>query len=337
MRRFKLLSIVILLFTLSINAQNENSEISKLDVQIKKAAASGDYDKAALLTKQKTTLIEIQKAVKAGDYAKAAELKKSMPVDNSTKIANLKKEQKQAAAKGDYAKAAELGKQIKSLENGGSGGSTQNSNAAKIASLKNEQSQAADKGDYAKAAELGKQIKNLENGGSGNVSQGTTSYASNTSSSSGLKPEFLNQVYLESNGSLKKLEKQTGELKTSTMAVPFYASSTTFYYVSGSRSNVQVNQNAVFKLETSPGLDPSEQFKLVKFTLDKKKTNRMMPYMKYSGSVYTGGSSKLDKHNVAVKFQKVNGGIYSITPKYLLEPGEYAFMYINKFYCFSVN
>lgn len=335
MKGLKLLSIALFSLTLSLSAQNESKEISRLNVEIKKAAAKGDYSKAALLTKQKTTLIEIDKAVKAGDYSKAAELKASMPVDNSTKIASLKKEQKAAAAKGDYAKAAELGKQIKSLESGGSA-SPQNSNAAKIASLKAEQKKAASTGDYAKAAQIGKQIKSLENGGSGTVSQSTSSYSSSSSSSS-LKPEFMNQVYLESNGRLSKLEKQTGELKTSTMAVPFYASSTTFYYVGGSRSNVQVNDNAVFKLETTPGLDPSEQFKLVKFMLDKKRTNRMMPYMKYTGSVYSGGSEKVDKHVIPITFKKVNGGIYSITPKYLLEPGEYAFMYINKFYCFSVN
>mgnify|MGYP003685815431 FL=1 len=115
------IKIALLLFTfgISINSygQNEQSEITKIEAQIKKAAASGDYEKAALLTKQKNILIEIKKAVQAGDYQKASELKSQLPKDNSAEINKLKAEQKQAAAIGDYEKAAALGVQIENIKN----------------------------------------------------------------------------------------------------------------------------------------------------------------------------------------------------------------------------
>lgn len=105
------------------NAQNEDAQIQQIEIDIKAAAASGDYDKAAELQEKKATLIKIKEAVANGDYDLANKLKNgnsnsSSSTTGNSEIKELEAQQKQAAANGDYDKAAELGRKIDALKNG---------------------------------------------------------------------------------------------------------------------------------------------------------------------------------------------------------------------------
>lgn len=132
------------------NAQNEDAQIQQIEIEIKAAAASGDYDKAASLQEQKATLLKIKQAVANGDYELANQLKNGTTGSSSNKgsgsseIQKLEAQQKQAAASGDYEKAAQIGKQIDALKNGTSVSDpapTTNSNDSRSRRPENERSE----------------------------------------------------------------------------------------------------------------------------------------------------------------------------------------------------
>jgi len=242
------------------------------------------------------------------------------------------KEIETAVANGDFELAAKLKKEeenrIKSIEEIDEliEQAIQNEKYEEAADLKNEKqtiiqiNDAITSGDYELAAKLKNQL-------TGNNSSLLT------------QPEYINQVYLknESNGELNSLDKEKGEIKSKTVAAPFYASSTSYYFIAGNHASVDAKPNATFIVKTSPGVDPEENFFLVKFDPDNDGYDRYMPYYKYSGSVYSGDGGKTNENNVEISFKRLDGDVYEIIPESNLANGEYGFMYIDKFYCFRVG
>lgn len=254
---------------------------------------------------------DIKIAVEKGEYETAATLKKEK---------NLLEQIDVAVKNGDYQTAAKLKKEIEALPA---------NNNQKIAALEAEIKEAANQGEYEKAAELQKEIEALKNG---------EAIASETvNKNEALKPEFTNQVYIKENGVLKKLEKQEGEIKTSVSAAPFYSSASSYYFISGTNSDVSAKSNSTFIVEAYQGVDPSENFKLVKFDPDKNGNDRYMPYYKTSGYAYGANSGKVNDNEIPVEFNRLDGNIFEIKPKSVLVNGEYGFVYINKFYCFRIG
>lgn len=191
--------------------------------------------------------------------------------------------------------------------------------------LREEIKAAVNTGDYEKAAQLKKE---LESG------------TSTSTDSSTIKPEFINQVYLydDSSKALTKLEKREAEIKTSVAAAPFYASSTSYYFVSNNNSPVEIKAESSFVVETSSGIDPSDVFKMAKFDPDKRGNDRYLPYSSFTSAGYGGASSaELNNNDVPISFSKISDNIYKIKPSYDLQNGEYAFIHGTKFFCFRVG
>ena len=268
----------------------------------------------------------IQKAVKEGDYKKAAQLKK----ENELRL-DLKK----ALSDENYSKAAELKNQIES------GGGTDNS--GKIAVLEKELSRAINDEEYGKAAQIKKEIAAIQNGTARTpfVNQGDI-----------LNPnvfdqiEFVNQIYYysKSDGKINVLEKGNPETKSSTKAAPGYAQSTSYYVIDGVRSPIRLDGGSghYFVVKISPGMDPTEMIRLVKFEiLGKKLPQRHMAAFSASGSAWGWGgggkSGAVSKFDIPLTFQKIGDGIYEISPRESLENGEYTFYYPNKMYAFGID
>lgn len=281
------LLVVFMAFTYVLNAQSNVEKIKSIEVEMKAAAAKGDYGKAAELKKEKEILLQIDDAVAKGDYSKAAELKQqltTLPSYKERKVLELEKQKQQAVKSGDYAKAAAIQKEIEAL---------QNSDSASSVSI----------------------------------------------SSSTIHPEFKNQVFLynQSTKQFKALEKREGEIKSSAAAAPFYASATSFYFISGNNSTVDFEESEIFVLEVDKGIDPSDLFKLVKFDPDKYGKDRYMPYYRSTGAVYSGSSGQVNENYLNIKFTRINDNVYKIEPETKLPDGNYGYMMGNKFFCFKVG
>jgi hypothetical protein len=250
---------------------------------------------------------EINQAVENGNYELAAKLKKEK--SNIVKVKSVDEynlEIKTAIKNENYEKAAKLKKEKTILL---------------------EIEEAVKNGDYELAASLKKQLG------------GNSSKINSSGTGNGYNPEFTNQVYYQNirTGELESLDKEKGEIKSKVSAAPFYASSTSYYYIQGNYSSKQLSSDASFIVQTTSGLDPEEYFKLTVLDPDKNGNDRYMPYHKYSGSVYGGESEKTNENDIELVFKRVEGDVFQLTPKNNLKDGEYGFMYINKFYCFRIG
>ena len=72
------------------------------------------------------------------------------------------------------------------------------------------------------------------------------------------------------------------------------------------------------------------------FEHDKNGNDRWMPYYQSSSAFYSAQSKNVT-NGVTISFKKVKEEVYEIIPSRDLDKGEYAFWYIDKFYCFSVK
>ena len=157
---------------------------------------------------------------------------------------------------------------------------------------------------------------------------------------------FNNQPYVvdRASGQIVQLEKGTPEMKTSTVAAPFYASSSSSWMMTGDRSNVRLSSNGGFNfvVKIAPGLDPADYVKLVRFDLLKRSRrdparDRHMPSIKTTGSWGGASSEQVTENNIAIEINRLADGVYEIIPKQPLAPNEYAFYVMHKFYAFGID
>jgi len=233
-------------------------------------------------------------------------------------IEELESEKSKAVAAEDYANAAKFKKAI---------------------SLQEELKDAVAAEDYDKAASLKAEINNLSsNSGNANKSASANS-SSNTASGTAPNMEFVNQVYLwnKSANTVSDLEKDKPEIKTKTSAGWGYAESQSFWVIDGSASSVKVSgEQAEFILNITPGMDPADLFRLIKFEIIDGK--RHLPSFKSTAGAWVGGSTKERKdRDVPVSFDKVDDGVYHVIIKRNLSRGEYAFYGLNKMFSFSLT
>jgi protein-arginine kinase activator protein McsA len=266
--------------------------------------------------------LEIQAALKAENYEKAAELKKEK---------ELREEMQKALQTEDYAKAAELKNQIDN------GGSSSEDNSSEISRLEKEMNEAVKQEDYKKAGDLKRQIETIQNGGTVSNTAATTSSIT-TSNNNVPSVDFVNQVYLlNSDGTLSDLEKAEGKLTTSGGGF-VVASATSSYILPGTASPVKVNQsNARFVVKVYKGIDPSETFKFLKFDIrGRRSPSRYADQYKSTAAMYHSETGAVTDQYIEVQFKQLSDEVFEIIiPK--LEPGEYSFVYINKFFAFGIN
>ncbi len=251
---------------------------------------------------------KIKTALANENYAEAAKLKKTKEIHIAIKV---------ALANEDYAEAAKLKKSLPK------------DNALVLAAIK----EALKNEDYAEAARL----KRTLNGNNSEIKKEVIVIPSSNS----LSPEFMNQVYLVYNNELTQLERQTGEIKTQTSASPWHAKSTSYYFIKGVTSSIQIDSKSHFMLKLGKGVDPSDMYKLIRIPAHKRKDGRYIPYYTASSASFAGTSShKVENDNVAITFKKISSdnvySIYEIIPTASLSQGEYAFMYINKLFAFKI-
>lgn len=269
--------------------------------------------------------IEIQAALKKEDYAKAADLKREK---------ELRAEMQKALTIEDYAKAAQLKAQIEG------GSSSLNDNSEEISRLEKEMQLAVNKEDYKKAGEIKRKIEALESGGtvsSSTSTQTTSSFSANTTS--GVPSiDFVNQIYLwNKDGSLSSLEKAEGKLTTSGGGY-MVSSATSSYILPGTASNVRVNQNeSRFVVKIYKGIDPSATFKFLKFDIrGRRSPSRFADQYKSTSAMYHSETGAVTDQYIEVNYKQITDEIYEIEIPHL-EPGEYSFVYINKFFAFGIN
>lgn len=157
---------------------------------------------------------------------------------------------------------------------------------------------------------------------------------------------FNNQPYVLDRGSgqLIQLEKGKPEIKTSTVAAPFYASSSSSWMMSGDRSNVRLNSSGGFNfvIKVAPGLDPSELIRLVRFDVLRRGrrdpgSDRHMPSIKTTGSWGGASSQQVTGNDIPFEVKRLDEGVYEIIPKSAIGPNEYAFYIMHKFYAFGID
>ena len=178
------------------------------------------------------------------------------------------------------------------------------------------------------------------NTGTGSSNSGFQAFADNPDYYQN-QPYYMDKV----SGGYVKLEKGTPEMKVSTVAAPFYASSKSSWMMEGDRSSVQISASVgiSFVMKLAPGIDPDDIVRLVKFDLVKRgrrdpQMDRHMPATAYSGGAYGGGSTSVSNNDVKCTYQRVADGVMKVTPESGgLSSGEYGFYIMHKFYCFSIN
>lgn len=183
---------------------------------------------------------------------------------------------------------------------------------------------------------------------SSSSSNGGSSANGNSGTGYGASLEFVNQVYLlrTAANTLHSLEKGNPEVKVSSVAAPFYASSSSSWMLAGGSSNVRINSSGgyAFLIKISPGIDPVELIRLVKFQVwseDKKNpssyANRHMMASKVSGSIGGASSESVKQYDQLISIKKLEENVYQIIPTQGLLPGEYTFYISHKFYAFGVD
>lgn len=157
---------------------------------------------------------------------------------------------------------------------------------------------------------------------------------------------FNNQPYVidRASGQIVQLEKGTPEIKTSTVAAPFYASSSSSWMMKGDHSNVRLSSNGGFSfvVKIAPGLDPLDYVKLVRFDLLQRSRrdpakDRHMPSMKTTGSWGGASSEQVTENNIRLEINRLADGVYEVIPKDPIGPNEYAFYIMHKFYAFGID
>jgi hypothetical protein len=302
----KICALLFLLFiTFYSQAQKQISEYSISELQEKKneAVANNNADNAAVYTKALEIRSQMDAAVKAEDYAKAGSLKEQL---KSLKVLSAQDNEK-----------------IKALE-------------AEIKVAVAEEK-------YDRAAALKNDIENIR-GVKTPTSPEQTGNKTVSASSSIPSIEFVNQVYFwnKNDNSIKTLEYNTPEIKTQTNVGFGYAQATSFWAIPGTKSDVILTSeaNTSFIIKVSPGVNPIDLFRLVRFEiLGKVNPCRHMAAYTSTSAAYTGGSTNERRDNdIAISFQKLDdAGNYEVVVNGRLSPGEYTFFGLGKMYSFSLQ
>ncbi len=273
--------------------------------------ALADYTIAELDQKKKEAVAK-ENLTDAATYKKAIDLKTQ--IDAAIKVE-------------DYTKAATLKQQLKTLKVDGT------SNVDKNKKLEEDIKKAIAAEDYTKAAALKKQLE------SGKV---TTKAVDNSPVVMAMPMvEFTNQVYAwnKTDNSVKPLEYDTPIIKTQAKVGYGYSEATSFWTISGTKSDVMINANTSFILKVADGVNPADMFRLVKFQiLGKKEPCRHMAAYKSTSAAYAGTStSEKRDFDMPVTYSKLDDGCYEIVVNGRLSPGEYTFYGLGKMYSFSLN
>lgn len=139
------------------------------------------------------------------------------------------------------------------------------------------------------------------------------------------KPEFKNQPMILIDGKLSKLEVQTAEIKYKVKGLG-YGGAQQEISVAGGKSPIVSPQEPTFIIWVDEGVDPESLIVLTKTDFNSKKRN--IPLMKVSALAGFGarGKSMSDQFHVDFNIEKVEEGVYKITPTGPLETSmEYAF------------
>ncbi|MCB0657841.1 MAG: hypothetical protein KDC57_16965 [Saprospiraceae bacterium] len=140
-----------------------------------------------------------------------------------------------------------------------------------------------------------------------------------------VKPEFKNEPMFFEDGKLIKLETQTAEIKVRAKALG-YGGSQMEISVPGGSSPILVSDNPTFYIWVDEGVDPETILILTKTIFSKNKRN--VPMMRVSAFAGYGarGKSMAGKYHVPYEIEKMQNGVYKITPSSELEKDmEYAF------------
>jgi hypothetical protein len=143
--------------------------------------------------------------------------------------------------------------------------------------------------------------------------------------SSGLQPQFLNNIYLVKKDSLSLLERVQAEMKSKAKALGF-GGSEGGYFIDGSKSPFRIKaadaMQFMVKLNASM-MDPTMMIKLYRF--ESGKSDR--------AAVLGGGGGMFNKKKdvgknveVACNIQKSGDEIFIISPATKLTAGEYGFL-----------
>jgi hypothetical protein len=139
------------------------------------------------------------------------------------------------------------------------------------------------------------------------------------------EPEFMNQVFaVGKDHKLISLE-QKDAAYVSKSKVAGFGGSKQMYQMDGGKSTTTLTAgNLMFVVGTTGGgmgMDPSQQFSLMKFETRKDKREAV--------ASETGGMMKKPKvgdNELEVNFKKIREGVIGIVPVKPLEKGEYAFL-----------
>ena len=139
------------------------------------------------------------------------------------------------------------------------------------------------------------------------------------------EPEFMNQVFaVGQDHKLITLEKNEAAYVSKSKAAGF-GGSKQLYEMNGGKSSVTFSpENIMFVVGTAGGfgMDPSNQFALMKF--ETKKDKRQAVAAEYGGMMK---KSKTPADNeIDLNFKKIREGVVGIVPAKPLEKGEYAFL-----------
>lgn len=162
-------------------------------------------------------------------------------------------------------------------------------------------------------------------------------------------PDFKNQpMYLESDGSLKKLEKQTAEMKVKAKGFGYGGTSNYINLVPANSPVVIKGDKAEFVIKVEDDVDPETIYYLAKCTETNK--NRQVEMFRTSAFAIYGAGGKSTKRNIIpLNYSKIAENVFKISVDGTLEPGEYAFVNSSQgsmgagggsmsiVYCFGVN
>jgi hypothetical protein len=136
-------------------------------------------------------------------------------------------------------------------------------------------------------------------------------------------PEYNNvPMYLDQDGSLKSLERQTGELHAKIRALGYGGANASYTY-NGEHSPEQFNADHlqfVIRLKND-GDDPASAISL--FTVQAKKGKRSVVNTKVRFLI--GAKSSMSESRVPIRIEKCGENLFRITPEQKLPPGEYVF------------
>ena len=140
-------------------------------------------------------------------------------------------------------------------------------------------------------------------------------------------PEFSSQMYiLEVDNTLKNLERTDAQMDIKIKGMG-YGGSEIYYTAFTPKSDVRLSKNALPKLviKVEGNINPSELISLAKAVV-KKNSRRFLQ----SSMAFLGKARDVSSSYVKLEFKKNREGIFEVILPSDIQPGEYAFMPINR-------